>query len=140
MVIFDLLGSAGAFVAADDYAAVGRRLPAASTPLRGDPFDVLTARSFDMPPCPTRGTDQQRRMDHLVALYRQSGAAGLILHEPKFCEPEAFDVPAIFRRFSEIDAPVLLLESELEMGLSAQAATRLEAFVELVKSRRGKGP
>jgi len=78
-------------------------------------------------------------MEYLEGLYRRSGAAGLVLHLPKFCEPEAFDVPAILRRFGEMDAPILLLETELETALSAQAATRLEAFVELVASRRGRG-
>ena len=72
-------------------------------------------------------------MEYLASLYRRSGAAGVVLHVPKFCEPENFDVPAILRAFAEIGAPVLLLESELETELSAQAATRLEAFVELLK-------
>lgn len=140
MDFFDHLSSAGAFVAADDYAAVGRRIPPEVSPVVRDPFEALAARPFALPPCPTRTTDPERRMDHLVGLYLRSGAAGLLLHVPKFCEPESFDVPAIFRRFAGINAPVLLLESELESGLSAQAVTRLQAFVELVKTKRGARP
>lgn len=135
MSIFDLLEAAGAFVAADDYAAVGRRIPFLPPEADGDPFDRLSAMPFRMPPCPTRTSDLRRRMDHLSSLYRLSGAAGVVVHLPKFCEPENFDVPAILHTFAEIDAPVLLLESELETELSAQAATRLEAFVELLKYR-----
>ncbi|MBE0604589.1 MAG: 2-hydroxyacyl-CoA dehydratase [Deltaproteobacteria bacterium] len=135
MSIFDRLESAGAYVAADDYAAVGRRIPLCPPGDGGDPFDCLSAMPFRMPPCPTRTSDLRGRMDYLASLRRRSGAAGIVLHVPKFCEPENFDVPAILRTFAAIGVPALLLESELESDLSAQAATRLEAFVELLKDR-----
>ncbi len=133
MSVFDLLESAGAFVAADDYAAVGRRIPLSPPPAGGDPLDRLSAMPFRMPPCPTRTTDTRARMEYLLSLFRRSGAAGLVLHVPKFCEPENFDVPVILRAFAGIGAPVLLLESGLETELSAQAATRIEAFVESLR-------
>lgn len=133
MSFFECMESAGAFVAADDYAAVGRRIPLSQPPADGDPLDRLSAMAFRMPPCPTRSSDTGARMEYLLSLFRRSGAAGLVLHVPKFCEPENFDVPAILRTFAGAGAPVLLLESELETELPAQAATRLEAFVESLK-------
>ena len=136
MTLFDSLASAGAFVAADDYAAVGRRVPLSPPADGGDPLDTLAAKAFAMPPCPTRGGDQEVRMAYLETLYRRSGAAGLVVHVQKFCEPELFDVPAIRRRFARIGAPLLYLEGELETPLSAQVATRLEAFVEMVDAGR----
>jgi benzoyl-CoA reductase/2-hydroxyglutaryl-CoA dehydratase subunit BcrC/BadD/HgdB len=136
MTLFDALASAGAFVAADDYAAVGRRVPLSPMADGGNPLDTLAAKAFAMPPCPTRGGDQEVRMEYLEALYRRSGAAGLVVHVQKFCEPELFDVPAIRRRFARIDAPLLYLEGELESSLSGQVVTRLEAFVEMVNARR----
>lgn len=136
MSLFDRLAAAGVFAAADDYAAVGRRIPLAPPAGGEDPFAALVEKSFSMPPCPTRGAEQARRMDFLLERYRRSNAAGVIVHLPKFCEPESFDVPAILRRFAEIGAPVLLLEGELEAELSAQSATRLEAFAEVVRARR----
>jgi len=141
MDLFEHLASAGAFAAADDYAAIGRRLPPPSTDSPGaDPWSILADRPFVLPPCPTRTADPARRTSHLEGLCRRSGSAGLVLHLPKFCEPEKFDVPAILRRFAELDIPVLLLETELETALSAQAATRIEAFVELLRSRGGGSP
>jgi benzoyl-CoA reductase/2-hydroxyglutaryl-CoA dehydratase subunit BcrC/BadD/HgdB len=74
-------------------------------------------------------------MEYLMGLFRRSGSAGIVLHVPKFCEPESFDVPAILRAFSGIGVPCLPLETELEADLSSQAATRLEAFVEMLKSK-----
>jgi benzoyl-CoA reductase/2-hydroxyglutaryl-CoA dehydratase subunit BcrC/BadD/HgdB len=136
MTLFDSLEAAGAFIAADDYAAVGRRVPAAPPAVGGDPLDTLAAKAFAMPPCPTRGGDQDARMEYLASLYRHSGAAGLIVHVQKFCEPELFDFPAIRRRFARIGAPLLYLEGELENSLSGQVITRLEAFVEMVDAGR----
>ncbi len=137
MAIFDHVADAGAYVAADDYAAIGRRLPLSVPPSDDDPLSILAARFFSLPPCPMRTADQGRRMDYLAGLFRRSGAAGLVVHVPKFCEPEAFDIPAILRRFRQINVPVLLLETDLEAGLSKQGLTRLEAFVEMVRAKRG---
>ncbi|MBI5905200.1 MAG: 2-hydroxyacyl-CoA dehydratase [Deltaproteobacteria bacterium] len=136
MTLLDLLASAGAFLAADDYAAVGRRVPLRAPDDGDDPLAILAERPFALPPCPTRGSGRERRMDHLESLYRRAGAAGIVIHVPKFCEPEAFDVPAIRTRFAKIGAPHLFLEGELESRLSGQAATRLEAFVETVRAGR----
>ncbi|MEW6720771.1 MAG: 2-hydroxyacyl-CoA dehydratase family protein [Thermodesulfobacteriota bacterium] len=135
MTLFDLLDAAGAYVAADDYAAIGRRIPLPSEDEDADPLDRLSVLPFRLPPCPTRSADLVRRMAYLEGLYRRSGSAGLVVHIPKFCEPESFDVPAILQRFAGLGAPVLLLETGLEKEMPAQAATRLEAFVENLKYR-----
>ena len=135
MALFACLGAAGAVVVADDYAAVGRRVPRAQPATPGpddDPLDTLVRAAFAGPPCSTRGEPQGLRLAYLERLYRESGARGLIVHVPKFCEPELFDAPAIGARFRRLGAPVLLLEGELETEVSAQTVTRLEAFCELV--------
>jgi benzoyl-CoA reductase/2-hydroxyglutaryl-CoA dehydratase subunit BcrC/BadD/HgdB len=130
--ILSALRAAGAFVAADDYAAVGRRI-ARGPPSPGDPWRALVDRTFALPPCPTRGADQGARMRHLVALAERSGARGVLVHVQKFCEPELFDVPAIRRTFAARDVPVLVVEGELERQLTGQAETRVEAFVEMLR-------
>jgi benzoyl-CoA reductase/2-hydroxyglutaryl-CoA dehydratase subunit BcrC/BadD/HgdB len=135
----EVLNRAGAYVAADDYAAVGRRLvraPAAGASALEDPWPLLVDRYFAAPPCPTRSADQDARLRHLQGLADRSGARGVLLHVVKFCEPELFDVPAIRKAFAARGLPVLVLESELEAELSAQAVTRLEAFVEMLAPGR----
>jgi len=134
----EALNRAGAYVAADDYAAVGRRVPrtlVAAGP-RQDPWDGLLDRYWAAPPCPTRSADQGARMRHLEALAERSGARGVLLHVVKFCEPELFDVPAIRKTFAARGLPVLVLEGELEAELAAQAVTRIEAFVEMLSAGR----
>jgi benzoyl-CoA reductase/2-hydroxyglutaryl-CoA dehydratase subunit BcrC/BadD/HgdB len=131
------LNGAGAYVAADDYAAVGRRVIREAPAPAADPWRALVDRYFAAPPCPTRGADTAARMAHLTALAERSGARGVLVHVIKFCEPELFDVPAIKQTFASRGLPVLVMEGELEGALSGQAVTRLEAFGELLQGARG---
>jgi benzoyl-CoA reductase subunit C len=137
MAILETLNGAGAYVAADDYAAVGRRLVREPATDLADPWEALVDRYWAAPPCPTRSADQDARMRHLEGLLERSGARGVLVHVVKFCEPELFDVPAIRRTFSARGIPVLHLEGELERQLSGQAVTRIEAFAEMLASARG---
>jgi benzoyl-CoA reductase/2-hydroxyglutaryl-CoA dehydratase subunit BcrC/BadD/HgdB len=134
---FDVLARAGAYVAGDDYAAVGRRVvPASGAQGRLDPWARVLERYWSSPPCPTRSADQPARMRHLMRLLERSGARGVLVHGVKFCEPELFDVPAIRATFAARGVPVLVLETELEGELSGQTTTRIEAFVEMLQAGR----
>jgi benzoyl-CoA reductase/2-hydroxyglutaryl-CoA dehydratase subunit BcrC/BadD/HgdB len=133
----DVLNGAGAFVAADDYACVGRRViretGAPDAPV-GDPWEALLDRHAAAPPCPTRTADPAARARHLEALLDRSGARGVIVHVVRSCEPELFDVPVIRRLCAGRGVPLLYLEGELEAQLSGQAVTRVEAFAELLRA------
>ena len=133
--LLSTLNDAGAFVAADDYAAVGRRVVRRSGVADADPWADLVSRTLANPPCPTRGIDTEVRMRHLVSLAEASGARGVLVHVQKFCEPELFDIPPILATFKARGLPVLVLEGELEQSLSGQTETRVEAFVELLQAR-----
>ncbi len=138
MALLDHLAEVGAFVAADDWAATGRRAAARPGPPPADPLDALVEKAFSGAPCTTRGASRTRRLAHLDALRRRSGALGVLAHIPKFCEPELFDLPALRRHLGERSVPMLVLETELEAELPAQARTRLEAFAEMVSARRAR--
>jgi benzoyl-CoA reductase/2-hydroxyglutaryl-CoA dehydratase subunit BcrC/BadD/HgdB len=132
MSFLDALSDAGAWLAADDYAAIGRRVIRHQPSSLDDPFEALAELYFSAPPCSTRQSDQAARADHLEAMLDASGALGVIIHTVKFCEPELFDVPVIRRRLAHRGVPMLQLESELELELSGQTVTRIEAFVEML--------
>jgi benzoyl-CoA reductase/2-hydroxyglutaryl-CoA dehydratase subunit BcrC/BadD/HgdB len=140
MALLDVLGRAGAYVAGDDYAAVGRRVVRGVTPASGsgehggvgDPWAALAERYWSAPPCPTRSADSRERVRYLTDLLDRRAARGVVLHLMKFCEPELFDVPALRVAFAARGVPLLHLESELERDLTAQAVTRVEAFVEML--------
>jgi benzoyl-CoA reductase/2-hydroxyglutaryl-CoA dehydratase subunit BcrC/BadD/HgdB len=127
------LSNAGAFVAADDYAAVGRRIPRTAPTVGGSLWQRLAERQIAHPPCPTQGVDQSQRLQYLQTLADGVQARGVLIHVQKFCEPELFDVPLIQETFSGNGLPVLVLEGELETALSGQTETRIEAFVELLR-------
>jgi benzoyl-CoA reductase/2-hydroxyglutaryl-CoA dehydratase subunit BcrC/BadD/HgdB len=133
--LLEILNQAGAYVGADDYAAVGRRI-SSPVPPSGDPWADLVARTLAAPPCPTRGVDQKARLAYLTALAARANVRGVLVHVQKFCEPELFDVPAIRAAFAAQGLPVLVLEGELEREVSGQTVTRLEAFVELLQAGR----
>jgi benzoyl-CoA reductase/2-hydroxyglutaryl-CoA dehydratase subunit BcrC/BadD/HgdB len=133
----EVLNGAGAFVAADDYAAIGRRVVREPDAPVGDPWEALLDRYAAAPPCPTRSSDPDARMRHLESLLDRSGARGVVVHVVKFCEPELFDVPAIRRTCAARGVPLLYLEGELERQLSGQTVTRIEAFAELLSAREG---
>jgi benzoyl-CoA reductase/2-hydroxyglutaryl-CoA dehydratase subunit BcrC/BadD/HgdB len=139
MRFLDALADAGAWIAADDYAATGRRVNRHTPRSLDDPFEALVELAFAAPPCSTRQSNQRARADHLGALVAASGARGVIIHTVKFCEPELFDVPVLRRRLAALEIPVLLLESELETELSGQTVTRIEAFVEMLGATAGAG-
>jgi benzoyl-CoA reductase/2-hydroxyglutaryl-CoA dehydratase subunit BcrC/BadD/HgdB len=137
--LLDVLNRAGAFVAADDYAAVGRRVVrggAATGAQAGEAWERLAERYWAAPPCSTRSADPGARVRHLEALLERSGARGVVLHVLKFCEPELFDIPTLRSAFAARGIPVLILEGELEPALSAQATTRVEAFIEMLAAGR----
>ncbi len=130
-----ILNDAGAYVGADDLAAVGRRV-VRREPAEADPWRELQERYWAAPPCSTRSADPDARVNHLLGLLDRSGARGVILQVVKFCEPELFDVPLLRRAFAARGVPVLYLEGELEAELSGQTVTRIEAFVEMLAAGR----
>jgi benzoyl-CoA reductase/2-hydroxyglutaryl-CoA dehydratase subunit BcrC/BadD/HgdB len=132
----EVLERAGAYVAADDYAAVGRRVVRSGPGIRAaaDGWGALLWRYWSGPPCPTRSTDQALRMRYLSALLERTGARGVIVHVVRSCEPELFDVPAVRATFGARGVPVLVLETELGTDLPAQAVTRIEAFAEMLST------
>jgi len=133
--LLQILNDAGAWVAADDFAAVGRRV-VRGAPSAAEPWEALQERYWAAPPCSTRSADPDARVNHLLGMLDRSGARGVILQVIKFCEPELFDVPLLRRAFAARGVPVLYLEGELETELSGQTVTRIEAFVEMLAAGR----
>ncbi|MCC6159667.1 MAG: 2-hydroxyacyl-CoA dehydratase [Deltaproteobacteria bacterium] len=136
MSIFDVVAEAGAYVAGDDYAAVGRRVNSRTELDLSDPWAALVDLYDSASPCPTHSAEQAPRLAHLDAIMQRCGARGVIIHEQKFCEPQLFDVPALRRHFGAHGIPQLYLEGELESDFSGQARTRIEAFIETLSSPR----
>jgi benzoyl-CoA reductase/2-hydroxyglutaryl-CoA dehydratase subunit BcrC/BadD/HgdB len=129
--ILSLLDDFGVKVAHDDFLIGSRRLLIPKNGLK-DPFEQLTAAYFTMPPCSTRGSPIAERLKYLLRLIDTAGAKAVIFNVVKFCEPEWFDIPNLRDELKKRKIPSLVLDTEVNQGLSGQMKTRLEAFSEII--------
>ena len=115
----------------DDLLSCGRRflVPLSSA---ADPFEALAESYFAMPPCTTKDFPVRERLNDLLGKIGQSGAHGVIFNTVKFCEPELFDIPQLVGELKKRGLATLVIDSELNQGLSGQMRTRIEAFVEMI--------
>lgn len=129
--VLTLLDTLGVRVAYDDLLIGSRRL---LVPMinRKDPLIQLGESYFQMPPCSTRGSSIAKRREYLFRLIDTTGAKGVLFNVVKFCEPEWFDVPNLVKEIKTKGIPSLVLDTEVNQGLSGQMRTRIEAFVEMV--------
>ena len=126
-----LLDERGVRVADDDLLGCGRRFLMPPSEAE-DPFEAMVESYFAMPPCTTKGSSTGERLDYLQSKIEDSGAKGVIFLTVKFCEPELFDVPQLVKELKKKGLATLVIDSELNQGLSGQLTTRVEAFVEMI--------
>ncbi|MFO7599315.1 MAG: 2-hydroxyacyl-CoA dehydratase family protein [Candidatus Desulfacyla sp.] len=129
--ILDLLDALGVRVVDDDLLCCGRRIPLNSSACQ-DPFEALADSYFAMPPCTTKDSPLEARIDYLLQRIAAGEAKGVIFYLVKFCEPEWFDVPRMAEAVKEAGAAVLTVDVDLNRGLSGQLTTRIEAFAEMI--------
>jgi benzoyl-CoA reductase/2-hydroxyglutaryl-CoA dehydratase subunit BcrC/BadD/HgdB len=129
--ILTLLDTLGVRVAHDDLLIGSRRLLVPPSN-RKDPLEQLAESYFGMPPCSTRGASITKRREYLFRLIDATEAKGVIFNVVKFCEPEWFDVPNLIQEIKKKGIPTLILDTEVNQGLSGQMKTRVEAFVEMI--------
>jgi benzoyl-CoA reductase/2-hydroxyglutaryl-CoA dehydratase subunit BcrC/BadD/HgdB len=129
--ILGLLDELKIRVGDDDLLGCGRRLLVPPSQIR-DPFESLAERYFRMPPCTTRNSPIIERLENILTKIEDSNARGAIFCMVKFCEPELFDIPHLIEGLKKKGLPSLVVDSELNQGLSGQLATRIEAFVEMI--------
>lgn len=126
--LIDTLQALGGWIAADDFACLGRRIyPAGSA---SDPYLRMAQAILGAPPDPMRGCGLDTRLRYLVEMAQRTGARGVIFYLVKFCEPELFYLPAMRRGLQQAGLRVLAHEVDLNDGLPETTRTRLEAFLE----------
>ena len=129
--ILKTLDKMGVRVADDDLLNCGRRLLTPESQ-NEDPFEAMAENYFGMPPCTTKNSSLRARADHLFKKIERSKAKGVIFYMVKFCETELFDVPHLVEELKKRGLATLLVDCEVNQGLSGQLETRVEAFVEMI--------
>lgn len=103
-----------------------------------EPLTDLARRYVERPPLPSKHWD--RRREHLRTLVEEFDVDGAVIVQEKRCDLHHRDVPYEQRLLEEdLDVPTLTLVSD-ESGLPAgQLTTRLEAFVEGLRTETLEG-
>ncbi|OPY07624.1 MAG: R-phenyllactate dehydratase beta subunit [Syntrophaceae bacterium PtaB.Bin095] len=129
--IHSLIDEAGGIVVWDDL-CTGARSFAGGFGASADPIEAIAERYLDRIVCPAKHSGLTNRADHLVRMVREKGAQGVVFTLLKFCDPHAFDYPALKNALDREGIPSLLLEVEDQLPPEGQLRTRFETFVEML--------
>ena len=139
--LLHLIEECGAVVVDDDLYH-GSRFVSVDAEETGDPVKALVkwylGRNTTIP-CPTRLDPKVDWDGWLLNSVQRAGAQGLIVLLAKFCEPHYFYYPRIKKTFETAGFPHLLVETEHESKAGGNVRTRVESFVEMIKSRNERG-
>ena len=109
---------------------------ASDIPGKVDPYDSLVAAWQNVKGVSVALDPKKQRGDMLVDMARERGADGVVACIVKFCETEEFDVPVLKVQMERANLPLLVIEVESQDAASEQAATRIQAFAEMIEAVR----
>lgn len=96
-----------------------------------DRLAAIAARYIDRLPCPSKDWSEHNRFGDILDFARDYGVQGVLLHQQKFCDTNAFEVPSLQRMFDEHNIPTIFLEFDMTVPFG-QFRTRIEAFLEML--------
>lgn len=133
---FELFAGCGARIVGDDL-CTGYRQFAGLEAGRPDEsiYGQLARQILTKPPCArTFFPAQPGRVAHdTLAAAKACGAAGVIGHTVKFCDPYLARMPIFREEFKKAGMPLLLLEGDCTLRSMGQQRTRIEAFIEMLR-------
>jgi benzoyl-CoA reductase/2-hydroxyglutaryl-CoA dehydratase subunit BcrC/BadD/HgdB len=106
--------------------------------MTGDPWQFLAQELLAHPPCartfdPTR---PGRIAEDVLQRAQACNARGVIGYVMKFCDPYLARLPMVRTALREAGLPVLTLEGDCTLRSIGQQRTRIEAFVEMLRSSK----
>ena len=99
------------------------------------PLQAISQRYLNNFPC-ARMFPSDRRFDRILELAHDFRVEGVISQVIKFCVPYAHDLPLLTDRLKAEEIPILALDVEHGTSGSGQIQTRVQAFLEMLESRR----
>lgn len=129
--LLDTLEQEGIAIVGDDIVGDSKRFET-DAPAHVDPFVSLARIWPHIEGCSVLYDPKKLRGPMLIDLYNQRKADGILISIIKFCEEEEFDYPVLKKDFEAEGIPVLYLETENQGRIDEQAATRIQAFVEML--------
>jgi len=133
--ILDMIEEMGGIVIDDDL-HTGFRYYAKDACTDGDPMDALIDRFRVVEPdCISRMHPSNHWDEYLLRQSKASGAKGVIILQPKFCEHQNFAYIYQKKTLPEGGMDHILIESEHEMISLEQIRTKMQAFVEMIQAK-----
>ena len=95
-----------------------------------DPMIALVRRLTSRPPCAVKDLGEMRkRQTHIIDLFREYRAQGILSVLQHYCEPYNFDTPFLKKLCDENSIPFYQIEVDQGLALGP-LRTRIEAFIE----------
>ncbi|MEW6573665.1 MAG: double-cubane-cluster-containing anaerobic reductase [Bacillota bacterium] len=132
-----IIETSGAVIVAEEL-CTGSRYYEALTDELGTLDDLLAnvaARHLE-PDCACF-TPNSRRMEKLVTMGHEYGAAGVVSYVLPFCDPYAVEAYRVERILKQADIPLLKIETDYSPHDTGQLKTRIEAFLEILSHNAG---
>lgn len=134
--LIECIESAGAWVVADEL-CTGSRYWADEVPLadRNNVIKSLAQRYLASPLCPRSITDG-KRWDDIKKQILDYKIDGVINQTIKYCAPHGYDAFQLSKELDKLGIPTLDLNLEYATPITGQVKTRVQAFVEMLSSRK----
>jgi benzoyl-CoA reductase/2-hydroxyglutaryl-CoA dehydratase subunit BcrC/BadD/HgdB len=129
--MLDMFAKAGFAVVADDLAHESRQF-SHDVPEGGSPLYRLAKWWTSLESCSLATDRHKRRIDTLLDTIYSTGADGVIVCMMKFCDPEEFDYPIIYKRLAAAHIPILYLEIDQAADSFEQIRTKIQSFTEML--------
>ncbi|MBY9081094.1 2-hydroxyacyl-CoA dehydratase [Paenibacillus sp. HN-1] len=125
----------GARIVAEDH-CTGLKIASAQIDETGDPYKALAEGYIDQTPC-ARMKPLEERVNLSGALATEYQVDGILYAYLKFCPCYGQVKNEFFRHYQQLGLPVLELPIDYSKSDQGQLKTRLEAFIEVLKERKG---
>ncbi len=131
----ELIEAQGAIVVADRYCFGS--LPGME-PIKedGDPYENIANYYMETCQCSRMMEKAPERADYSKKLVKEYDVDGIVLQYIKFCDLWGYEALTYVDRMKDANVPVVKIEREYALSGEGQLRTRIQAFLESVKSKR----
>lgn len=130
--LLDIFKENGIAIVADDLAQESRQIRVDVLDGEEAPLYRLAKVWQRMYGCSVATDTKKYRGKMLMDMVEQTGADAIIVAMMKFCDPEEWDYPVMYRQFEEKGIKNIMIEVDQEATAFEQARTRIQSFVEMM--------
>ena len=130
--LLDIFNEFGLAIVDDDLAQESRQIRVDVLDGEGGPLYRMAKAWQQMYGCSVATDTKKGRGKMLMNKMVQTGADAVIIAQMKFCDPEEWDYPVMYREFEEKGVKNLMIEVDQEVTSFEQVKTRLQSFVEMM--------